>query len=200
MNRISRNTIHDTLLPNIPLRGLALLLSLCENTFGLVVGTLCARRRLAVALDLLLAAHVAGLTKESELLACPYCSVHGPAVLLRESNPWSPSYFGYPSPLRVLGIIEEHVGIGEHMRGHVGRHVLKAITAKTSKELRRMLAHRWPRHGARHSEAELVHDEGLRRLEGPRKLSPWGQLSGSMLYYSAEWIEVASGTSSILRR
>jgi hypothetical protein len=168
MNRISRNTIHDTLLPNIPLRGLALLLSLCENTFGLIVGTLCARRRVAVALDLLLAAHVAG--------------------------------FGYPSPLRVLGIIEEHVGIGEHMRGHVGRNVLKAITAKTSKELRRMPAHRWPRHGARHLEAELVHDEGLRRLEGPRKLSPWGQLSGSMLCYSAEWIEVASGTSSILRR
>ena len=44
-----------------PFRGISLLLNLCENAIGLVVDTVGARGKFAIALDFLLPTHIASL-------------------------------------------------------------------------------------------------------------------------------------------
>lgn len=53
---------------NLPLRGIPLLLHLCENAFCLVVDAMGARGHLPIAFDLLLPAHIASLAKLSSYL------------------------------------------------------------------------------------------------------------------------------------
>ena len=85
-------------------------------------------------------------TRQQTQLSCVYPSPPLPSI----------SYPGYPPPLRIVGIFEEHVAV-EHLRGNVGRQMLHVVGAKAPKELGRRIVHR-RRADARHSKVELVHD------------------------------------------
>jgi hypothetical protein len=76
-------------LADAPFRRLALLLDLCEDAFCLVVQAMCARGHLAVTLDLLLSAHIAGLLLVSTIKPILRVFACTRAILLLLGSPWS---------------------------------------------------------------------------------------------------------------
>ena len=76
-------------LADAPFRRLALLLDLCEDAFCLVVLAMCTGGHLAVTLDLLLSAHIAGLLLVSIIKPIMRTFACTRAILLLFGSPWS---------------------------------------------------------------------------------------------------------------
>lgn len=110
----------------LPFWRLALLLDLGEDALGLVVDAVRARGHLAITLDFLLAAHVAGLAAISALVATCPCCVSAP-------HPCDPPSLGVALLVAVV-----HVVRVEHAGGHGGRHGRAAVGAHAAEDARRV--------------------------------------------------------------
>lgn len=166
----------------LPLGRSALLLNLSEDAVRFISGAMCTCRHLSIALDLLLPTHIASLFKQVRMLAIKFSqsheTTHGCGLLVhpvrdgiarskgyipnRASEPckhWGRrSYPCYPPLLRFVEIIGVEVGVGEHLRGEVGREVLHlrhAVGPVHAEDLWWLM--KLGRRHARHLEAHVRH-------------------------------------------
>jgi hypothetical protein len=129
-----------------PFGRIPLFLDLGENAFGFVVDAVCAGWELAIALDLLFAAHIAGLgsraAESGRIVSRGFCEKDA----RRETHPSD------APPLGIVGVIEEGVGVAKHVRRHVGRQMLDGDAVVAPKDLGRLVEQRRPGHSG-HLEA-----------------------------------------------
>src|SRR5690242_19221873 len=165
-----------------PLGRLALLLDLCEDALCLVVLAVRARRHLAVTLDLLLPAHVAGL-----------CGV---SVMTPDSRWCAVLYPCNPPPLGVALVVDVvHVILDEHVLGQ-----LRRVELAAAEDARRRRVH----HGRRTGIIAVwrrVHGSGGTRMRlwvGSRRaggLKPSGYGGRGVLWSSTTGSESKSGAN-----
>lgn len=139
---------------DVPLGRIALLLDLGEDAVGFVIDAVRASRKLAVALDLLLSAHVAGLATNGTQLAIAIPPTH------RRTRPSGErlerTHSCNSPPLGLVRIVEERAGVAKHLRRQLRRQLVELHPRVwiATKYLGRLI-HQWGSPHRRHLEAAV---------------------------------------------